>query len=582
MMNRSAVSDFLSGFDETYYPKAFTEKYELLECLSSGQAGETLLVRDVFHNCFIAKCYTESSLLSRSTETELLASLHHEGLPAFVEEFRSESMVCVVRRYANGVPLNRLQTRPTERQTVSIGLQLCGILGYLHRRTPPVIHRDIKPQNVILGEDGTVTLIDFGISRRYDASARTDTVFFGTQEFAPPEQYGFAQTDCRADIYSLGVLLGWLLTGRTRDFPIRNRRLRRIVRKCTAFDPQNRYRDADSVRRALENADGRRLRRAAKATCAAAALALALTAGFAAGRFTDFRPALFYPGGGTVSFADPLIEQAVRLQLDKASGDPVRREELEQVRELYVYRGQATKTWDEYNTLREAIDAGSGETESLAVSTLDDLAELKNLRKLSVGYGSFTDLSAVAELTGLRMLEFYDCPFEDISAVEALPDLQHFSLNGCGEVTDLSPLAGCVNIDELVLSGCDANDYSFLAQMGDFAYLQLPGVELSRCLPYLAGKTIRQLRLGYVPLSSMDDLAQIDGLIDLMLVQMQPASLAGIERLTDLTRLTLTDMPGLDLTPLLSLPNLMSVTLSEDMRGAAGALAENELEITYQ
>ncbi len=72
---------------------------------------------------------------------------------------------------------------------------MCDILNYLHSQNPPIIHRDIKPQNVIVDERGRVTLIDFGISRMYDAGARADTLCFGTRHYAAPEQYGFAQTD---------------------------------------------------------------------------------------------------------------------------------------------------------------------------------------------------------------------------------------------------------------------------------------------------------------------------------------------------------------------------------------------------
>jgi serine/threonine protein kinase len=132
----------------------------------------------------------------------------------------------VVRQYVRGVPLNRLRERLTRDQAVAVAIQLCGVLRYLHEQTPPVIHRDIKPQNIILSDDGLATLIDFGISRYYDKNARSDTVCFGTQEFAPPEQYGFSQTDCRADIFSLGVLLGWMLTGQTSDFVIPDKRSR--------------------------------------------------------------------------------------------------------------------------------------------------------------------------------------------------------------------------------------------------------------------------------------------------------------------------------------------------------------------
>ncbi len=76
-----------------------------------------------------------------------------------------------------------------------------------------MIHRDIKPQNIIMDKTGRIKLIDFGISRVFQESAKNDTVYFGTKEFSPPEQYGFSQTDNRSDIFSFGVVLCWLLTG---------------------------------------------------------------------------------------------------------------------------------------------------------------------------------------------------------------------------------------------------------------------------------------------------------------------------------------------------------------------------------
>ena len=90
--------------------------------------------------------------------------------------------------------------------------KLAEILIYLHSRTPPVIHRDIKPENVIITEEKEPVLIDFDIARTFKTAEETDTVFFGTKGYAPPEQYGFAQTDCRSDIYAFGVLLRFLLT----------------------------------------------------------------------------------------------------------------------------------------------------------------------------------------------------------------------------------------------------------------------------------------------------------------------------------------------------------------------------------
>ena len=84
---------------------------------------------------------------------------------------------------------------------------------YLYDQSPPVIYRDLKPQNVVCDPNGAVRLIDFNISRKFNPDAARDTVFMGTTTTAPPEQYGYTQTDVRSDIYSLGVLMIFLGNG---------------------------------------------------------------------------------------------------------------------------------------------------------------------------------------------------------------------------------------------------------------------------------------------------------------------------------------------------------------------------------
>ena len=107
----------------------------------------------------------------------------------------------------------------TEDIARELAIALAEAMKALHTSDPVVIHRDIKPKNIIVRDDGSLALIDFGISRVYKKEATSDTVISGTEGFAPPEQYGFMQTDIRSDIYSFGVVLSWLLTGK--EQPIR-------------------------------------------------------------------------------------------------------------------------------------------------------------------------------------------------------------------------------------------------------------------------------------------------------------------------------------------------------------------------
>jgi serine/threonine-protein kinase len=154
-------------------------------------------------------------------EALLLAHLRHPNLPRVSDHFiipqqgqylvmdfvEGKSLGDMLRE--RGGPLSEAEVLPSIRQ-------ICDALEYLHTRTPPVIHRDIKPDNIILTADGRAMLVDFGISKVYDSGQET---MIGakavTPGYSPPEQYGMGKTDARSDIYSLGVTLYTLLTGQT-------------------------------------------------------------------------------------------------------------------------------------------------------------------------------------------------------------------------------------------------------------------------------------------------------------------------------------------------------------------------------
>ena len=157
-----------------------------------------------------------------------------------------------VCEYVEGQPLDELlssgKTFPITalRRIIS---QLCNAVEHLHRYG--IIHRDVTPKNIILDENLHLTLIDFDISRKFSGNREQDTTLYGTEGFAPPEQYGFRETGFTADIYALGVIMKLLLNSCPDCPPAQEVMLRKIAAKCTRFVPDKRYRSAGAVRRAV-------------------------------------------------------------------------------------------------------------------------------------------------------------------------------------------------------------------------------------------------------------------------------------------------------------------------------------------
>lgn len=185
------------------------------------------------------------------------------GVPRLVECLRSGDELSVVTEFIEGRTLGELvrDEGASERLATGIMPALCDAVFELHTLLdPPLIHRDLKPSNVIVRSDGRPFVIDFGIARAWDGKADADTVRFGTRAYAPPEQFGFGQTDARSDVYALGKLVLFCATGGEGTGPADEADLRRrglsaplseVIARATAFDPARRFSCARALGRAL-------------------------------------------------------------------------------------------------------------------------------------------------------------------------------------------------------------------------------------------------------------------------------------------------------------------------------------------
>lgn len=180
-----------------------------------------------------------------------IASIRNPHIPKIycVEEQGDE--LCIAEEYIDGRTLDvyLAEETLTDWQKLELMVHLCEALEVLHLCKPPIIHRDIKPSNILITTDGVLKIIDFDASRQYKTEKNTsDTRLLGTIEYAAPEQFGYAQTDVRSDIYSVGVVFSELAMKEKTSFA---KEWKRLVDKCTNFDPENRYKDVSELKKDL-------------------------------------------------------------------------------------------------------------------------------------------------------------------------------------------------------------------------------------------------------------------------------------------------------------------------------------------
>lgn len=214
-------------------------EYHLISTLKSSGKGDIQLV------AADGKLYVRRY---REIPQELFRRIRNVSCPyleRLVEQSEDENGAYFISEYIEGISAS--ERTFSEKEAVKLLLELCAAIKALHRAG--IIHRDIKPSNIICGNDWHIRLIDFDSARLRVEFQSRDTEILGTGGYAAPEQYGFMQTDDRSDIYAFGVTMEEIL-GENADKP----KFRRIIRRCTQFDPDRRYRDISAVGRAIKRA----------------------------------------------------------------------------------------------------------------------------------------------------------------------------------------------------------------------------------------------------------------------------------------------------------------------------------------
>lgn len=245
--------------EQVMHALSIDDVYDVERVLARGKTGTTELVTAKGSGPFVRKKMARE-LVRRGVWSALL-DCDCPRLPRIEATYQMPDEFVVVYDFIPGKNLQELVAeceRLPEDEAVALTLDICEAASAIHALG--VIHRDITPKNVIVSGDGA-HLIDFGIARMYTEGASRDTTTLGTFGFASPEQYGFEQTDARSDVYSIGRVLGYLLTGimpndegyreALADESVVSARMRGVVDRACAMEPSARYQSAGDFAAAL-------------------------------------------------------------------------------------------------------------------------------------------------------------------------------------------------------------------------------------------------------------------------------------------------------------------------------------------
>lgn len=572
MVAEKAKEQFLCSFTDEY-PETMTRRYDMLECLSRDEGQETILAEErETGNKVVIKGYARESPLFLTTEQDSLRNLSHAGIPAFIEEYKDDRQRYIIREYINGRTLMEYAEEYIfcERDIIGVGIWLCEILQYLHTRTPPVIHRDIKPQNIVLRDDGTVCLIDFGISRAFKEEEETDTVFCGTKDYAAPEQYGYMQTGVYSDIYSLGAVLTWMLTEKAAPIQKPVTPLEKVLARCTAFAPENRYRDAAELERELKallsGGPKKEMKRKNIVVLSVLAMLAAAACVFGILRYQ-----------AVIRFEEPLIEEAVRTMLGKPEG-ALTKEDMQNVTQIFIVGDEVCTSIEEREAARDRWFM-EGETRG-RIRSLKDLEQMPDLEIITIFGEQIQDISPLRNLSAVRELELGRNSISDISALEGKESLEFIGFLD-NPLTDISVLGSCPMLKSMDLRGTGGR-YSgeVLAEMGDFYFIDIAND--SDAYRYLDGKTIGLLKVGSFDQYDLECIRNTT-VRELYIYYSNISDISALEGREDIIYLDATECFVEDFSVLRTMPNLNTVVVGEGQRTAMErTCAEPDFTIVYQ
>lgn len=233
-------------------------RYQILRQLAFGGFAAIYLARAAGGEFVVLKesSFPQSDeVQSKATElfkreATLLGKLTHPNIARLLDYFVENGRHYLVLEHIEGIDLNRLVMQKGALQAESViemARQIAAALQYLHEQSPPIVHRDVTPDNLLLKPDGTIMLIDFGAAKEI-VSSFTGTII-GKQSYIAPEQFK-GKPGTKSDVYGLGATLFFLLTGKQPEplapsdlrkvLPEVKEELSELVWRCTSLDENER------------------------------------------------------------------------------------------------------------------------------------------------------------------------------------------------------------------------------------------------------------------------------------------------------------------------------------------------------
>ncbi len=227
-----------------YIDETLKSEYELINVFKDDEFSKISLFE---HKASKNKLIKISSKNRNDHIFRKLRGLKHKNLPIIFDVCSDEDSLLVLESYIEGKSLSEKLKEETIKpeKAVKYVLDICSALQFLH--SLDIIHRDVKPQNIIVDNNDSAVLIDLQAARHISDVQEKDTVNLGTVGYAAPEQYGLHQSIPPTDIYAIGVLLNELTVKTHPTIKTPKGNLGKIIKKCTETQIYNRYQTVDKL-----------------------------------------------------------------------------------------------------------------------------------------------------------------------------------------------------------------------------------------------------------------------------------------------------------------------------------------------